>query len=154
MDMDDWTHIAESVYYNYQGFSGFVILHGTDTMAYTASALSFMLQNLGKAVVITGSQVPLAQLRTDAIENLTGALIMAGRWGSTITEVGLFFNNTLFRGNRTTKVNASGFSAFESPNLPPLAKIGVNIDSKLHVIVLFYLFLMSSSKYGNLMVLK
>lgn len=130
MDMEDWTHIAKSVYSNYQGFIGFVILHGTDTMAYTSSALSFMLQNLGRAVVVTGSQVPLAQLRTDAIENFIGALIIAGRWGSTITEVGLFFNNTLFRGNRATKVNASGFTAFDSPNLPPLAKIGVNIDSK------------------------
>ena len=130
MDMDDWINIAKSIYCNYQGFSGFVILHGTDTMAYTSSALSFMLQNLGKAVIVTGSQVPLAQLRTDAIENFVGALIMAGRWGPTITEVGLFFNNTLFRGNRTTKVNASGFEAFNSPNLPPLATIGVNIDSE------------------------
>lgn len=96
-------------------------------MAYTASALSFMLQYLCKSVILTGSQVPLAQLRTDAIENFVGALIMAGRWGSTISESGLFFNNTLFRGNRTTKVNASGFAAFDSPNYPPLAKVGVDV---------------------------
>ena len=127
MNMADWTCIAESIYRNYTGFNGFVILHGTDTMAYTASALSFMLQNLGKSVVITGSQVPLAQLRTDAIGNFIGALIMAGRYGHTITEVGLFFNNTLFRGNRTTKINASSFGAFDSPNFLPLAKIGVSI---------------------------
>ena len=130
MDMSDWTKIAQSIYDNYRGFEGFVILHGTDTMAYTSSALSFMLQNLGKAVVVTGSQVPLAQLRTDGIENFVGALIMAGRYGSTVREVGLFFDSRLFRGNRTTKVNASGFGAFDSPNLPPLAKIGVNVESK------------------------
>ena len=100
-------------------------------MAYTSSALSFMLQNLGKAVVVTGSQVPLAQLRTDAIENFIGSLILAGRYGSTITEVGLFFANTLFRGNRATKVNASGFAAFDSPNYQLLAKIGVNVEGKL-----------------------
>ena len=131
MDMNDWKQIADTIYNNYQRFSSFVILHGTDTMAYTASALSFMLQNLEKAVVVTGSQVPLAQLRTDGIENFIGALIMAGRYSNTIPEVGLFFNSTLFRGNRVTKVSASGFSAFDSPNLPPLAKIGVNIESKL-----------------------
>ena len=130
MNMSDWKKIAESIFQNYQYYSGFVILHGTDTMAYTASALSFMLQNLGKAVVVTGSQVPLAQLRTDAIENFVGALIMAGRYSATIPESGLFFNNTFFRGNRTTKVNASGFGAFDSPNLPCLAKIGVNVTSK------------------------
>ena len=111
MTMENWKQIAETVYNNYKHFAGFVILHGTDTMAYTSSALSFMLQNLGKAVVVTDSQVPLAQLRTDAIENFIGSLILAGRYGSTITEVGLFFANTLFRGNRATKVNASGFTA-------------------------------------------
>ena len=130
MNMEDWKKIAESIYQNYQYYSGFVILHGTDTMAYTASALSYMLQNLGKSVVVTGSQVPLAQLRTDAIENFVGSLIIAGRYSNSIPEVGLFFNNTLFRGNRTTKVNASGFAAFDSPNLPYLAKIGVNVTGK------------------------
>ena len=136
MTMENWKQIAETVYNNYKHFAGFVILHGTDTMAYTSSALSFMLQNLGKAVVVTGSQVPLAQLRTDAIENFIGSLILAGRYGSTITEVGLFFNNTLFRGNRATKVNASGFAAFDSPNYQSLAKIGVNVEGKLSPILL------------------
>ena len=131
MDMDDWKKIGNTIDQNYQLFSSFVVLHGTDTMAYTSSALSFMLQNLGKAVVVTGSQVPLAQLRTDAIENLAGSLIMAGCYATTIPEVGLFFNNTLFRGNRSTKVNASGFGAFDSPNLPSLAKIGVNIEGEV-----------------------
>ena len=135
--MTNWTEIAETVYNNYKRFAGFVILHGTDTMAYTSSALSFMLQNLGKAVVVTGSQVPLAQLRTDAIENFVGSLILAGRYGSTITEVGLFFDNTLFRGNRATKVNASGFSAFNSPNYQSLATIGVNVEGKLSLITLY-----------------
>ena len=130
MTMDNWTTIATTIYNNYNRFEGFVILHGTDTMAYTSSALSFMLYNLSKAVIVTGSQVPLAQLRTDAIENFIGSLILAGRYGSTIHDVGLFFNNTLFRGNRTTKVNASGFGAFESPNYVPLAKIGVNVDGR------------------------
>ena len=140
MTMENWKQIAETVYNNYKHFAGFVILHGTDTMAYTSSALSFMLQNLGKAVVVTGSQVPLAQLRTDAIENFIGSLILAGRYGSTITEVGLFFANTLFRGNRATKVNASGFAAFDSPNYHSLAKIGVNVESKLPPILLYHNF--------------
>lgn len=145
MNMEDWKRIADTIYENYQYFSGFVILHGTDTMAYSASALSFMLQNLSKCVVLTGSQVPMAQLRTDAIENMVGALMMAGRYSNVIPEVGLFFNNTLFRGNRTTKQNASGFDSFGSPNLPCLAKIGVNVTSefllllKLHIVVDFFL---------------
>ncbi len=131
MNEHDWKNIADVVFKNYQSFSGFVILHGTDTMAYTSSALSFMFENLGKAVIVTGSQVPLAQLRTDAIENFIGALILAGQFGDQIPEVGLFFNNTLFRGNRTTKVNASGFGAFDSPNYLPLAKIGVDFQREL-----------------------
>ena len=139
MNMNDWEKIAESIYQNYQYYSSFVILHGTDTMAYTSSALSYMLQNLGKSVVVTGSQVPLAQLRTDAIENFVGSLIMAGRYSKSIPEVGLFFNNTLFRGNRTTKVNASGFGAFDAPNLPCLAKIGVNVTSMINNLVVVIL---------------
>ena len=105
-------------------------------MAYTSSALSFMLQDLGEAVIVTGSQVPLAQLRTDVIENFIGSLILAGRYGSTITEVGLFCANTLYRGNRATKVNASGFAAFDSPSHQSLAKIGVNVEGRLPPILL------------------
>ena len=130
MNMDGWVKMAEHIKTHYQQFDGFVILHGTDTMAYTASALSFMLEYLGKGVVITGSQVPLYRLRTDALSNLVGSLIMAGRYGYTIKEVTLFFDDTLFRGNRVAKVNASEFDAFASPNMPPLATIGVDIQSK------------------------
>lgn len=125
--------IASTIYENYADFDGFVILHGTDTMAYTASALSYLLQNLDKCVVFTGSQKPMEQLLTDAIQNFTGALIFAGAYSREIPEVGLFFHNELFRGNRSTKHDASGFDAFSSPNLPSLAKIGVTVKRKLHM---------------------
>ena len=127
MTMTEWIEIANIVYNNYDKFNGFVILHGTDTMAYTSSALSFLFDKLGKAVIVTGSQVPLLQLRTDAIGNFIGALILAGEYGTTIPEVGLFFDHKLLRGNRATKVNSSQFDAFESPNFPPLATVGVDI---------------------------
>ncbi len=100
-------------------YDGFVILHGTDTMAFTASALSFMLENLGKPVIVTGSQIPLAELRSDGQINLLNALYVAANYP--INEVALFFNNRLFRGNRTTKAHADGFDAFASPNLAPAA---------------------------------
>jgi 60kDa lysophospholipase len=102
-------------------FDGFVVLHGTDSLAYTCSALSFMLQNLGKPVILTGSQVPFAERKNDALENLLDSLDIAGHF--MIPEVCLCFNSTLFRGNRTTKISASAFDAFGSPNLPPLATI-------------------------------
>ncbi len=105
-----------------------------------------MFENLGKAVIVTGSQVPLVQLRTDAFENFTGALILAGQYGDQITEVGLFFDSTLFRGNRVTKVNASGFGAYDSPNYLPLAKIGVDIEGKWlrHLLILLIVLSRSS----------
>nr|MCX3330584.1 asparaginase domain-containing protein [Bacillus pacificus] len=106
-------------------YDGFVILHGTDTMAYTASALSFMLENLGKPVIVTGSQIPLAELRSDGQINLLNALYVAANYP--INEVTLFFNNRLYRGNRTTKAHADGFDAFASPNLPPLLEAGIHI---------------------------
>ncbi|OMJ29488.1 60 kDa lysophospholipase [Smittium culicis] len=96
-------------------------------MGYTASALSFMLKNLGKTVIITGSQVPISQVRNDAVENLLGALILAGHY--IIPEVCLYFNNNLYRGNRCSKTDATNFSAFESPNLPPLATMGVAVGN-------------------------
>lgn len=99
-----------------------MILHGTDTMAFTASALSFMLENLGKPVIVTGSQIPLAELRSDGQINLLNALYVAANYP--INEVALFFNNRLFRGNRTTKAHADGFDAFASPNLAPLLEAG------------------------------
>jgi lysophospholipase len=126
MTMRDWIQLATDVEVNYELYDAFLILHGTDTMAYTASALSFMLENLGKSVIITGSQVPLSEIRTDALDNLLGALTIAGHF--VIPEVTLFFDNKLLRGNRCSKVNAVEFNAFESPNLMPLVTVGINID--------------------------
>ncbi|CAG8542003.1 3537_t:CDS:10 [Ambispora gerdemannii] len=126
MTMKDWIRIASDVEANYQIYDAFIILHGTDTMAYTASALSFILENLGKTVILTGSQVPISEVRNDAVENLLGALTIAGHF--VIPEVCLFFNNKLFRGNRVSKMNAVDFDAFDSPNLRPLVKVGINIE--------------------------
>ncbi|KAI9136797.1 asparaginase-domain-containing protein [Paraphysoderma sedebokerense] len=126
MSMSDWVKIATDIELNYQYYDAFLVLHGTDTMSYTASALSFMLENLGKTVILTGSQVPLAEVRNDAVENLLGALTIAGHF--VIPEVTLYFNNKLYRGNRTSKTDAIDFHAFDSPNLRPLVNMGVNID--------------------------
>ncbi|WON78567.1 asparaginase [Serratia sp. UGAL515B_01] len=125
MTPEDWQHIADDVKNNYDQYDGFVILHGTDTMAFTASALSFMLENLDKPVIVTGSQIPLAELRSDGQTNLLNALYLAANYP--INEVSLFFNNKLFRGNRTTKAHADGFDAFASPNFPPLLEAGIHI---------------------------
>ncbi|MFS2225612.1 asparaginase [Pantoea sp. B65] len=125
MTPQDWQSIAEDIEKNYDNYDGFVILHGTDTMAFTASALSFMLENLAKPVIVTGSQIPLAELRSDGQQNLLNALFVAANYP--INEVTLFFNNTLFRGNRTTKAHADGFNAFASPNLAPLLEAGIHI---------------------------
>lgn len=121
IDSDGWDQIARAIYRNYQLYDGFVVLHGTDSLAYTSSALSFMLQNLGKPVILTGSQAPMSELQNDAQDNLLGALVIAGHF--MIPEVCLFFNFKLFRGNRATKVSADDFDAFSSPNLLPLATI-------------------------------
>lgn len=123
----DWQQIADDIRDNYDKYDGFVILHGTDTMAYTASALSFMLENLAKPVIVTGSQIPLAELRSDGQANLLNALHIAAY--HPINEVTLFFNNKLMRGNRSTKSHADGFNAFTSPNLPPLLEAGINIQT-------------------------
>jgi L-asparaginase len=125
MSPEHWQQIANDIKANYDKYDGFVILHGTDTMAYTASALSFMLENLGKPVIVTGSQIPLAELRSDGQANLLNALHIAANYP--INEVTLFFNNQLMRGNRSTKSHADGFNAFTSPNLPPLLEAGINI---------------------------
>jgi len=122
----DWVTIARDIEKNYADYDGFVILHGTDTMAYTASALSFMLQNLSKPVIVTGSQIPLAALRSDGQTNLLNSLYVAANYP--IPEVGLFFNNTLYRGNRSTKADANGFNAFASPNYPSLLEAGIQIQ--------------------------
>ena len=121
IDAHGWMDIARTIHRNYQLFDAFVVLHGTDSLAYTCSALSFMLQNLGKPVILTGSQVPMLELQNDANDNLLGSLIIAGHF--MIPEVCLFFNHKLFRGNRATKVSSSNFEAFASPNHPPLATI-------------------------------
>ncbi|VFP79472.1 asparaginase [Candidatus Erwinia haradaeae] len=125
MTPNDWQSIANDIRRNYHAYDGFVILHGTDTMAFTASALSFILENLSKPVIITGSQIPLEQMRSDGHQNLLNALFIAAR--HPIHEVTLFFNNVLYRGNRTTKVHANGLNAFASPNLSPLLEVGTNI---------------------------
>lgn len=126
MNHQNWQQMTDDIVKNYDDFDGFVILHGTDTMAYSASALSFLLENLGKPVIFTGSQVPLIETHTDARENLLCSLIIASHYD--IPEVCVFFNNKLFRGNRTRKLCSSSFNAFASPNFPLLGKVGVNIN--------------------------
>lgn len=121
-----WQLIADDIKEKYAEYDGFVVLHGTDTMAYTASALSFMLENLTKPVIVTGSQIPLSQLRSDGQVNLLNAMYLAANYP--IGEVSLYFNNQLYRGNRATKMHADGFAAFGSPNMAPLAKVGINIE--------------------------
>lgn len=123
-----WLSIAHDIQQNYADYDGFVVLHGTDTMAYTASALSFMLEDLTKPVIITGSQIPLAQLRSDGQVNLLNSLYLAANYP--IAEVCLYFNNQLFRGNRATKADADGFNAFASPNFPALLQAGIHIEVK------------------------
>ena len=125
MSPSDWQTIADDISANYRKYDGFIILHGTDTMAYTASALSFMFEDLGKPVIVTGSQIPLAELRSDGQENLLNALYIAANYP--IAEIGLYFNNRLYRGNRSRKIDADGFDAFGSPNFPPLLEAGINI---------------------------
>lgn len=127
-----WAKMAHMVYDHYEEYDGFVILHGTDTMSYSASALSFMLENLGKPVVFTGSQLPVGVLRSDAKENLLTAIEIAAakdeEGKAIVPEVCLFMADQLFRGNRTTKRNAEHFAAFNSYNYPALARAGVHIN--------------------------
>ncbi|XP_039318894.1 60 kDa lysophospholipase isoform X1 [Saimiri boliviensis] len=125
MTIAEWVRVAQTIERHYEQYHGFVVIHGTDTMAFAASVLSFMLENLQKTVVLTGAQVPIHALWSDGRENLLGALLMAGQY--VIPEVCLFFQNQLFRGNRTTKVDARRFAAFCSPNLPPLATVGADV---------------------------
>ena len=125
-----WIRIAEIIENNYLSFDGFVVLHGSDTMAYSASALSFMLEDLTKPVIFTGAQLPIGALRTDGKENLITSIVIAGakEYGkSVVPEVCIYFESKLSRGNRTTKVNAEHFNAFQSANYPYLAKAGVHL---------------------------
>lgn len=129
-----WVRLARLIYAHYAHYDGFVVLHGTDTMSYTASAISFMLDNLAKPVVFTGSQLPVGLLRTDGKENLISAIEIAAAVADgrpCVPEVGILFNNQLYRANRTTKYNAEQFRAFRSANYPPLAEIGVHIKYNL-----------------------
>lgn len=128
-----WEELNEIIKINYDIYDGFLILHGTDTMAFTASALSFMLQNLSKPIILTGSQLPIDLIRTDGRENILAALELAcmnENGTPLIKEVCVYFENTLYRGNRTTKFSAENFDAFISPNFPSIAEVG--IDIKLH----------------------
>lgn len=128
---DVWVELARIISENYVKYDGFVVLHGTDTMAYSASALSFMLENLEKPVIFTGSQLPIGMLRTDGRENLISSIEIAAakdeKGHAIVPEVCVFFENRLFRGNRTTKYNAEDFEAFRSANFPPLAEVGIHI---------------------------
>ena len=125
MTVNEWNRIGEVICREYPRFDGFVVLHGTDTMAYTAAALSFMLEGLDKPVVLTGSQIPLCRVRSDGWDNLAAALLIAGE--GVAREVSLYFGGRLLRGNRAAKLSADGLQAFDSPNYPPLATAGVDI---------------------------
>lgn len=130
MNPEVWIKLVTIIEENYSAFDGFVVLHGTDTMSYTASALSFMLHNLQKPVILTGSQLPLGTIRTDGKENLITALEIAAAQKNRqalVPEVCIYFKDKLFRGNRTTKYNAEHFHAFRSDNYPPLADAGIHI---------------------------
>lgn len=132
VSIENWVDIARIIRDKYESYDGFVILHGTDTMSYSASALSFMLENLAKPVIFTGSQIPIGILRTDGRENLITAIEIAGARTDDgkplVPEVALYFQNRLFRGNRTTKFSAEALNAFASFNYHPLADVGVNIQ--------------------------
>ena len=131
MNPNIWANIATTIFDKYINYDGFVVLHGSDTMAYTASALSFMLQGLKKPVILTGSQLPIGQIRTDGKENIITAIEIAGKrnkdGSAVVQEVALYFEYSLYRGNRTQKVSAENFEAFNSSNYPNLAEAGVHI---------------------------
>lgn len=130
INKEHWGKLAEFIQDKYEQYDGFVILHGTDTMAYTASALSFALQQLDKPVILTGSQVPMSNIRSDARRNLVNAVEMATL---PLPEVAICFNDFVYRGNRSTKMSIGDFDAFASPNYPPLAEIGLNIEMRDHI---------------------
>jgi L-asparaginase len=130
MNVDRWKELGDIINTNYKKYDGFVVLHGSDTMSYTASAISFMFENLAKPIIFTGSQLPIGDLRTDAKENLITAIQISAlqeKGKPVITEVGLYFEYKLLRANRTTKINAEHFEAFQSLNYPPLVESGVHL---------------------------
>ena len=125
MTLKEWNEIGRVIYENYEKYSGFVVLHGTDTMAYTASALSFILRGLNKPVILTGSQIPLSELRSDGRDNLITSVLIASE--GIANEVCLYFSGKLLRGNRAIKMSADGLVAFKSPNYPLLAEVGITV---------------------------
>ncbi|MCW9706644.1 asparaginase [Fodinibius salsisoli] len=125
-----WVALASFIHKQYQNYDGFVVLHGTDTMAYTASALSFALQNTHKPIILTGSQVPMSSIRSDARRNLVNAIEIATM---DLPEIAICFNDHVFRGNRSSKISIGDFDAFGSPNYPPLAEIGLHIELQNHL---------------------
>ncbi|MBQ7703623.1 MAG: type I asparaginase [Firmicutes bacterium] len=125
MSVEHWNMIGRAIAERYDDFDGFVVLHGTDTMAYSASALSFMLEGLAKPVIFTGSQIPMCQVGSDGLSNLVNSLLIAAE--GVACEVGVFFNGELYRGNRSVKVSADSLDAFKSPNARPLATVGMDI---------------------------
>lgn len=127
--IEDWNTFAKTIADNYDYYDGFIILHGTDTLAYTASALSFMLENLAKPVILTGSQIPLYESRNDAKDNIIAALLIAAHYP--LKEVCIYFGSRLLRGNRSQKISAHQLAAFDSPNYPDLADIGIKIEMHL-----------------------
>jgi len=138
MSPEYWIKIAKVIEENYKDYDGFVVLHGTDTMSYTASALSFMLEGLEKPVILTGSQLPIGVLRSDGKDNLINAIEIAGHkenGKALVPEVCICFENNLYRGNRTTKLNAENFNAFYSGNHPPLAEVGIRVKYNRHAIL-------------------
>ena len=147
---ENWVEMSEIIENHYEDYDGFVILHGSDTMSYSASALSFMLENLRKPIIFTGSQLPIGDLRTDAKENLITSIQIAALQKNNmpvIKEVGLYFEYKLYRGNRTTKINAEHFSAFKSFNYPKLIESGVYLD-------ISWPYLFKQSQIGSLKVYK
>ena len=131
MHPEDWQLLGQLIFDNYKKYDGFVVLHGTDTMSYTSSALSFMFSNLTKPIIFTGSQLPVGDIRTDALENVLTAIqiaLLEEKGKPVITEVGLFFDNKLFRANRSVKISSNQFHAFDSPNYPYLITSGVSLQ--------------------------
>ena len=138
MNPENWIVMAEIIEESYKKYDGFVVLHGSDTMSYTASAISFMLENLSKPVIFTGSQLPIGDLRTDAKENLITSIEIASaqeNGAPIIREVCLYFEYKLYRANRTVKINAEHFEAFTSPNFPPLGESGVHLKFFKHLLL-------------------
>eukprot|EP00106_Octopus_bimaculoides_P019083 XP_014786525.1 PREDICTED: 60 kDa lysophospholipase-like [Octopus bimaculoides] len=147
MSYDIWIRIANDIKAEYENFDGFVILHGTDTMAYTASALSFMCENLGKPIILTGSQIPVIELRSDGYVNFISSLIVAANY--CIPEVMLCFDSNVYRGCRVVKIDTGAFAAFDSPNLTPLVKLGFKIQGELILSSHCFQILVHSQKFGG-----